>query len=93
MFIRLFRPKEDKELLINVAHISMIEITYAVPGADGNYWRASLDDGFANPAAVRFYRLHVRGEQMLLLSNPDDPVMQALEEIYKSALKGRPGNH
>ncbi len=88
MFIRIFRPKEDKELLLNVNHISKIEVEYAVPSNDGNYSSISLKQGLKNPEAVRFYRVHVAGEVLLLESNPDDPVMKVLEEIYKAAIKG-----
>jgi len=34
MFIRIFRPREDKEILLNVNHISKIEVEYGVPCGD-----------------------------------------------------------
>jgi hypothetical protein len=88
VFIRIFRPHERKELLVNVNHVSKIEVEYAVPGNDGNYWRTSLDQGLTNPEAVRFYRVFVTGEQLLLAANPDDPVIKVFEDIYKGAVKG-----
>jgi hypothetical protein len=87
MFIRIFRPSERKELLLNVNLISKIEIEYAMPGNDGNYWRTSLEVGAANPEAVRFYRVHVAGEVLLLEASPDDPVMKVFEGIYRDAIK------
>ena len=88
MFIRIFRRSDDKEILLNVNLISKIEIEYGFPGNDGNYWETSLDQGAANPEAVRFYKVHVAGEVLLLGANPDDPVMKVFEEIYKNAIKG-----
>ena len=87
MFIRIFRPKERKEMLINVDHISTIEIEYGEPSNDGNYWRTSLEEGLNNPEALRFYRVHVAGEELLLVSDPDDPVVKVFEDIYKAAIK------
>lgn len=88
MFIRIFRPQDRKEILVNVNHVSKIEIEYAVPGGDGNYWRTSLEQGLTNPEAVRFYRVFVAGEELLLAADPDDPVMKVFEDIYKNAVKG-----
>ncbi|MFN5909180.1 MAG: hypothetical protein ACK5A3_24270 [Planctomyces sp.] len=88
MFIRLFQPRERKEILVNVNHVSKIEIEYAVPGNDGNYWLTSLDHGISNPDAVRFYRVFVAGEEILLPSNPNDSVVRVFEEIYKNSIKG-----
>lgn len=88
MFVRLFRPSERKEVLVNVNLVSKIEIEYAVPGQDGNYWKTTLDDGIENPDAVRFYRVHVAGDVFVLASAPNDPVMIIFEEIYKKAIKG-----
>ncbi len=88
MFIRIFRPKEDNELLVNVDHISKIEIVYTVPSGRSDYWVTSLDHGLTNPEAIRIYRVHVAGEELLLRANPDDPVMRVFEEIYKNAIKG-----
>ena len=88
MFIRIFRPKERKELLLNVNLISTIEVEYGVPTGDGNLWRTSLEEGLANPEAIRVYRVHVAGEELVLAANPDDPVIKVFENIYKDAIKG-----
>ena len=88
MFIRILRPRERKELLVNVNHVSKIEVEYAMPGGDGDYWRTSLDQGLTNPEALRCYRVFVAGEELLLVANPDDPVIKVFEDIYKGAIKG-----
>ena len=86
MFIRVFRPREQKELLINIAHASLIEVLYGV-GSVGDYWRTTLEEGLQNPEAVRWYKIHVAGDVFQIVGNPDDPVAKVIEEIYKSAVK------
>ena len=88
MFIRIFRPSEGKEILVNVDHVSKIEVEYAVPGNDGKYFSTTLEAGLNSPEAVRFYRVHVGGETLLLAANPNDPVVKVFDEIYKKAIKG-----
>ena len=88
MFIRVFRPSENKEMLFNVDHISKIEVEYAIPSDGGNCWSTSLDQGIKDTGTVRFYRVHVAGEAILLRSNSDDPVIKVIEDIYKAAIKG-----
>lgn len=44
MFIRLLLPNDRKELLVNVNHISLIEVLYtSPPDAKGVHWRTSLE--------------------------------------------------
>jgi hypothetical protein len=89
MFVRIYRETEGHEVLINLDHISLIEVSYSVRGQDGHYMKVPLRGGVDNPAAVRMYRFHVGGEKFLLASsNPSDPVIQALSDIYSKALKG-----
>jgi hypothetical protein len=88
MFIRVFKGQQRKEMLLNVDHISKIEVEYTVEGADGNLWLTSSKEGAENPATTRFYRVHLGGDSFLIQSNPGDPVMDVIEEIYKSAVKG-----
>jgi hypothetical protein len=57
-------------------------------GSNGDYWSTTLEEGFKNPDAVRFYKVHVAGEVLLLAANPNDPVVQVFEDIYKAAIKG-----
>jgi hypothetical protein len=88
MFIRIYQPREDKEMLLNVNHISKIEVEYAVDRGDGNYQKTLIEQGLQDPDAVRFYRVFVAGEEVLLLGDPNDPVMKVIDEIYKNAVKG-----
>ena len=87
MFIRVFRRLEEKELLVNVDHIWKIEVEYNVQGSEGLFWSTSLKEGAENPGAVRIYRLFVGGEVILLKSDPGDPVMNVIEEIYNASIK------
>ena len=89
MFIRVYRKKKSQEILINVDHISKIEVEYAERGDDGNYYHMPLEDGISDSKAVRMYRVQVGGDLFVLGSNPDCPVMKVLEEIYKNSIKGR----
>jgi hypothetical protein len=88
MFIRVFKGLQRKEMLLNVDHISKIEVEYTVEGKEGEFWLTSSKEGAEDPATHRFYRVHLGGETFLLNSNPGDPVMTIIEEIYKSAVKG-----
>jgi hypothetical protein len=86
-FIRIFRPGGEIELLVNVDHISTIEVGYQLERKPGEYWQTSLEEGAKNSDATRFYKIRVPGEEILLKSNPGSPVMNVIEEIYKSAIK------
>ncbi|MGO8899724.1 MAG: hypothetical protein ACLQU5_15450 [Isosphaeraceae bacterium] len=88
MFIRIFRPRERKEFLFNVAHISKIEVEYSVEGSDGKNWSTTPQEGAVNPDTKRWYRVYIADEEILLASNPDDPVVSVIEDIYKNAIKG-----
>jgi len=88
MFIRVIRPKEEKEILLNVANIWKIEVSYGVP-SEGTaiLYGTSLRDGAENPEAIRLYKVFVGSETISLVGNPNDPVIKVLEDIYKDALK------
>jgi hypothetical protein len=88
MFIRIIRPNEDKELLLNVDHISKIEVEYVVPGNGNEYWHTSVKDGMQNPAAKRWYKVYVAGEVLQVLGDSSDRVKDVIESIYNAALKG-----
>jgi hypothetical protein len=88
MFIRVFDPKDRRELLLNVDHIIKIEVEYAVEDANGKPWSITPQEGVENPAAKRWYRFEVGGEKFLFDSDPNDPVKSVLEGIYRSAVKG-----
>ena len=87
MFIRIYRIKEQKEILLNVNHISKIEVEYAVPGKDGDLWRTTLSVGNENPESQKIYRFWIAGESYTLINDPDDAVVGVIEDIYISAIK------
>lgn len=87
MFIRIFRPRERKELLFNVAHIWKIEVEYTEEGPDGRNWSTTPQAGAENPATKRWYRVFIGNEEIFLASNPDDPVVKVIEDIYNNAVK------
>ncbi len=91
MFIRVYREQEQKEILFNTNSIWKIEVTYAVPGPpeSDRLYATSLERGATDPGAVRVYRVFVGSEEILLLStDPDDPALKVLNDIYKDAVKG-----
>jgi hypothetical protein len=88
MFIRIFRPREDREILVNVDHISKIEVKYAVPRGQGKYDQILVEDGLEDPEAVRWYCASVAGEIFQFPADPSDPVMKVFDDIYKNAVKG-----
>lgn len=84
-FIRLFDRSEEKEILVNVAMIWKIEIEYAI--ANGKTaWKTTIKSAEVDPNAMRFYRIFVGNEDFILPAH-NTPVMQVLEDIYKSAIK------
>jgi hypothetical protein len=87
-FIRILYPEENKEVLFNVAHISKIEVRYGV-GSSLDRDEISLEAAAADPRAVRYYTVHVAGEELNLEANPDDPVLQVLGDIYNASVKGK----
>lgn len=88
MFIRVLREKERKEILINTDMIWKIEVTYGVPGEDGNVYGTTLRTGIENPDAVRSYKIFCGSEEILLFGDPNCPVVKQIEEIYRNAIKG-----
>jgi hypothetical protein len=88
MFVRVYRPREDKELLININSIWKIEVMYAAPNQSGGYTVVGLRTGMKNPEAVRCYEVFFGNERSWLISEPGDPVMKVFEEIYNNATKG-----
>ena len=90
MFVRIYRNREEKELLINTALVWKIEVEYGV--TDGSrIFGTSLDEGATNPETIRVYRIFVGSEVVLLPG--DDPVAWVFERIYRNAVKGaEPGD-
>src|SRR5205807_2149319 len=88
--IRVYRHKEQKEILLSVAHIWKIEVTYAVPAKGGSGWDFDtiLKEGIENPETVRYYRVFAGSEELLVRAAPGDPVTAVLERIYKDSIKG-----
>jgi len=87
MFIRIFRHDEEAEILFRVEDIWKIQVKYAVPLPDGAFFRTTLAEGMSNPNARRHYTLFVGDDRIKLVSNPDDPVLQVIEELYRKAIK------
>jgi hypothetical protein len=88
MFIRVYNSKQDKEILLNVDHIWKVEVTYAIKDPNTRMgYQVSLKQGIENPDAFRVYEVFFGGDKVTIAAPPDDLVRQALEEIYKSAIK------
>jgi hypothetical protein len=91
-FVRVYRPKDDKEILFNTDYIWKIEVFYAIPKQGGPAWKVGLEEGMRNPQAIRIYEIYTGGEKITLFSNSDDPVLKVIEDIYNNAIKG-PGSN
>jgi hypothetical protein len=91
-FIRMVSVKNGvafKETLINVASIWKIEVGYFMHNAEtGTYYPTTVNQGFADPNAKRGYRIFTGGEEHLLRTEPNCPVMQLIEKIYAESIKG-----
>lgn len=88
MFIRIFKREDQAEYLINTSHISLLKVTYGMPGDDGIVRKVPLITGAQDPEAIRVYHFTVEGTKFLITSNPDCPVTAVLEDIYNNAAKG-----
>jgi hypothetical protein len=88
MFIRVLRSSEQIEILINTEMISKIEVSYAIhPEGSQAAYKTDLEHGIANPKAIRLYKVFVGGETVMLASDPNDPVVNVIEAIYKNSVK------
>ncbi len=87
MFIRVFRHDQEAEILVRVEDIWKIQVKYGVPLPEGGYFKTTLEEGMTNPRARRLYTLYVGDEVIRLASDPDDPVLQVVEELYRNAVK------
>lgn len=93
-FIRLYRKSKSEagfvkqqEMLINMDHVSRIDLDYVLPGNDGWDWLTTPEAANTDASACRVYRIHAGGEHFNLKADTDDAVMQVLDKIYKSAAK------
>ncbi|HVJ87372.1 MAG TPA: hypothetical protein VM452_17065 [Caulifigura sp.] len=87
MFIRFFRHDEESEVLVRVEDIWKIQVKYAVHLPDGTFFRTTLFEGMSNPSARRHYTLFIGDEKIKVASDPNDPVMQVIEDLYRNAVK------
>ena len=86
-YLRVYRDREKKEILVNVNHIWKIEVTYAVPDAKKPRMglQVSLKKGAEDPNALRVYKMFFGNDTAELTPNLDDPIRTVLDEIYKNA--------
>ena len=89
-FVRVIRKanggEEAKEIVFNVGMIWKIEVTYATKQGD-RVFGTDLAGGMNDPNALRKYKVFVGSEVVTILSNPDDPVVKVIEDIYNGAIK------
>jgi hypothetical protein len=88
MFIRVYRHREDKEILINVNSIWKIEVTYAMPVGSGRFFSTGLKQGIESPDVRRMYKVFFGSDESTIAGDLDDPIMKVLEQIYREAIKG-----
>lgn len=89
MWIRLFRAREDKEILVNVNTIWKIEVSYVIPGPNQRGFEVSLEKGLSDPEAIRVYKIFFGSETANLSADSDSPAIKAIQEIYDNSLKGK----
>lgn len=90
MFIRLFKKVKEKtegEFLVNLDHISLIEVKYILPTQGPLGYLATVEEGLSNPDANRWYTISVAGETFHVPFRSQCPVSAALEKIYRESLK------
>ncbi|HEY7426884.1 MAG TPA: hypothetical protein VH682_21790 [Gemmataceae bacterium] len=92
MFLRVIRPNENKEILVNVNSIWKIEVQYAEKAPYGAGMTAgmflNMAKGMNDPDAVRVYKIFFGNESATVSAGMDNPVMKAMEQIYMNAIKG-----
>ncbi len=93
-FIRVVRenhepPYGSKEILINLDTVWKIEVTYGLPAEEGSrkYVSIPVADALKNEHAIRFYDVYAGSERIRIDAQPDSVVCQAIEKIYKDAIK------
>lgn len=85
-FIRV-SVREGEEVYVSLHSITKIEVSYAIPGPNRLGYACSVKKGMSDPNAIRIYTVFAGGGKYLLAANPGSRTLQALEEIYKSAIK------
>jgi hypothetical protein len=75
----------DRELIVNTDHISKIEVEYHIPEVGD----VDVEDGLDHAEAIKRYKVFVGPEEIVLKSDPNDPVVKIIEDIYKNAVKGK----
>ena len=71
--------------LINVNHISKIEVEYAVLSANKKMSQLKLDQVATTPEAVRVYRIYIGEERIKVVATEGDPGSKVLDDIYNEA--------
>ena len=56
-----------------------------VPGNETRLASVALETAKHDANAIRWYMIHVAGEEFALYGDPDNPAVKIIEEIYKSA--------
>ena len=89
MFIRLYSGQglKRRELLVNLNHVSQIEVTYCISMGDDQYNAILVDEGMENPNAIRCYKFSVGGEEHRIIADVESNVANALSKFYDDAIK------
>lgn len=89
MFARLLKDGGSREILVNLNHVSVIEILYGVPDESGGglHWKTTPRDAREEPAATKTYKFKVGDETCQVAADPDDPLGAVLDQLYRDALK------
>ncbi|MEM1012368.1 MAG: hypothetical protein AAGI46_09120 [Planctomycetota bacterium] len=87
MWIRLLRDRGKEEWLVNLDHVSAIEVLYHEAGADGSKWLTDPIDARESPEARRAFRFRVAGMSDPVVINADDPAAKPIEDLYNRTPK------
>jgi hypothetical protein len=89
MWIRLYREKEDKEILINLNSVWKIEVSYVVIGPNRQAFDVGLEKGLKDADAIRVYKLYFGSDTAQVIGSSDSPAVRAIQDIYEKSLKGK----
>lgn len=79
-------PHENKEILINLATITRIEVIYTIEN-EKTIIPASLHGGRLEPSSVRRYRVFAGDGLFEFQADPNNKAFAAIEQIYKNAIR------
>jgi hypothetical protein len=88
MWIRFYREKGDKEILVNSGMIWKIEVTYLIPGPNRMGHPVGLERGLNDPEAIRAYKIFFGSETANVAADSTSLVAKVIQGIYDNCQRG-----